>query len=69
MCIGNTTSPAASNNNYFGWRDDEWERPEVIDEGPEGSNRDKLKGDGSKRSGEKGGKGGKQSDKTTGGNY
>ncbi len=30
MCIGNTTSPAATNTNYIGWRDDQWERPEVI---------------------------------------
>ena len=30
MCIGNTTSPAASNTNYINWREDQWERPEVI---------------------------------------
>ena len=69
MCIGNTTSPAASNTNYINWRDDEWERPEVIggtkeaSRGPNESaasankKRDNLKA------------GGKQSSKTTGGTY
>tara|TARA_R100000664_G_scaffold29958_1_gene42171 strand:- start:67 stop:282 length:216 start_codon:yes stop_codon:yes gene_type:complete len=33
MCIGNTTSPAATNttNVRYGWNNtDDWERPEVI---------------------------------------
>ena len=36
MCIGNTTSPAATNTTNVSWgRSDMWERPQVIDPGPE----------------------------------
>ena len=33
MCIGNTTSPAATNTTNVSWGD-AWERPEVINPGP-----------------------------------
>ena len=33
MCIGNTTSPAATNTTNVSWGD-AWERPEVITPGP-----------------------------------
>ena len=68
MCIGNTTSPAASNTNYFNWRDDQWERPEVITP-TEGQNKDNLKAGGRKQAGEKGKGKSNQSSKTTGGAY
>jgi len=34
MCIGNTTSPAATNTTNVSWGD-AWERPEVIPPGPQ----------------------------------
>ena len=34
MCIGNTTSPAATNTTNVSWGD-AWERPEVIPTGPQ----------------------------------
>ena len=66
MCIGNTTSPAATNTNYIGWRDDQWERPEVIntDTASSGQKRDSLKADSKTK-----GKGSSQSNRTTGGTY
>lgn len=67
MCIGNTTSPAASNTNYINWKDDEWERPEVITP-TEGQKKDNLKAGGKQASGS-GKRNPNQSSKTTGGTY
>ena len=39
MCIGNTTSPAATNTTNVSWGD-AWERPEVIE--PQALGGDKL---------------------------
>ena len=68
MCIGNTTSPAATNTNYIGWRDDQWERPEVIDTNTasSGQKRDNLKAGGKTKGTSKGSS---QSSRTTGGTY
>jgi len=71
MCIGNTTSPAASNTNYINWRDDQWESPEVIEPDNRRGGRDSKGGKGNtggKGSGRRGGSG-SQSDRTTGGSY
>jgi len=63
MCIGNTTSPAATNTNYIGWRrqqamdDPEAILPTMDDQGK--PNKQTLKAS-SKKS---------QSSKTTGGTY
>ena len=71
MCIGNTTSPAATNTNYIGWRDDQWERPEVIDSdtASSGQKRDNLKAGGKQASGSGKRNPNNQSNRTSGGTY
>ena len=68
MCIGNTTSPAASNTNYINWRDDQWESPEVIEPYNRRGGKDGKGGKGGTGSNRRGGSG-SQSDRTTGGSY
>ena len=65
MCIGNTTSPAASNTNYINWRDDQWETPQVITPPSDGLIQ---VGDSKKKSSLKA-KPKSQSSKTSGGTY
>jgi hypothetical protein len=66
MCIGNTTSPAASNTNYINWRDDQWETPQVIPTSPTVSDPDRPVTQ--KKSSLKA-KSKSQSSKTSGGTY
>ena len=65
MCIGNTTSPAASNTNYINWRDDQWETPQVITPPSEGL----IQVGGSKKKSSLKAKPKSQSSKTSGGTY
>ena len=68
MCIGNTTSPAASNTNYINWRDDEWETPQIITPPPGGPQVADKAGAATKKSSLKA-KPKAQSSKTSGGTY
>ena len=67
MCIGNTTSPAATNTTNVSWGD-AWERPEVIPPGSGVQNKDSLKTSG-KRGAYKRNSSKSQSSKTSGGTY
>ena len=65
MCIGNTTSPAASNTTNMYWRRaDEWETPQVITPAEPSQTATTKKKDTLKTSSSK-----SQSSKTTGGTY